>query len=94
MTELSKLAELRAKTDRDLVLILSNALELGLQCAAVDRGAGGPLRDRAADIYANAVTLLSKVENIAERRKLENKLDRLRASLRHTMTEAAFSSAC
>ena len=33
---LSKLAELRAKTDKDLVSILDNGLELGLLIAATD----------------------------------------------------------
>jgi hypothetical protein len=32
--QLSKLAELRAKTDRDLVSIIDHALEVGLRLAA------------------------------------------------------------
>jgi hypothetical protein len=52
----SKLAELRAKTDRDLVCIIDNALELGLLLAA-DLDPAGVLHRRAADIYADTVML-------------------------------------
>jgi hypothetical protein len=80
---LTKLAELRAKTDRDLVSIIDNAVEVGVLLAAnetdVDRA--GVLHRRAADIYADTVMLPSKVEDVRERRRLEEKLRRLRNAL-------------
>ena len=81
--QLSKLAELRAKTDRDLVSIIDNALEVGLLLAAnePDVDPGGVLHRRAADIYANTVMLVQKVENVGERRRLEGRLKQLGESL-------------
>ena len=76
--QLSKLAELRAKTDRDLVSILDNALEVALLLTANERDVdpAGVLHRRAADIYAAAVMLVEKVEDVGERRRLEEKLRR------------------
>jgi hypothetical protein len=81
--QLSKLAELRAKTDRDLVSIIDNALEVGLLLAAneADVDPVGVLHRRAADIYADAVMLVEKVENKREQRRLEEKLRQLRHAL-------------
>ena len=92
--QLSKLAELRAKTDRDLVSIIDNALEVGLLLAAneADVDPAGVLHDRAAGIYADAMTLVEKVENVRERWRLEEKLRQLRKVLdrrvRATMASA------
>ena len=79
----SKLAELRAKTDRDLVSIIDNAVELGLLLAANEFSVdpAGVLHRRAADIYAAAVMLLEKVENVGERRRLEGRIKQLRKSM-------------
>jgi hypothetical protein len=79
----SKLAELRAKTDRDLVSIIDNALELGLLLAANERDVdpSGVLHRRAADIYADTVMLVEKVDAVRERRRLEARLRQLRKSL-------------
>jgi hypothetical protein len=41
----------------------------------------GDISLRAADIYANTVMLVEKVENAQERRRLEEKLRRLRKGL-------------
>jgi hypothetical protein len=81
--QLSKLAELRAKTDRDLVSIIDNALEVGLLLAAdePDVDPAGVLHRRAADIYADMVMLVQKVETVSERRRLEGRLRQLRESL-------------
>ena len=81
--QLSKLAELRAKTDRELVSIIDNALELGLLLAAKepDVDPEGVLHRRAADIYADTVMLVEKVENVGKRRRLEEKLRQLRHAL-------------
>ena len=80
---LSKLAELRAKTDEDLVSIIDNALEAGLLLAAneSDVDPAGVLHRRAADICADTVMLVEKVENVGERRRLQEKLRQLRKSL-------------
>jgi hypothetical protein len=91
--QLSKLAELRAKTDRDLVSIIDNALEVGLLLAAseADVDSAGVLHRRAADIYRDTVMLVEKVENVGERRRLEEKLRQVRESLerrRAQMTSA------
>jgi len=95
-SESSRLAELRAKTDRDLAAIIDNALELGLLLAAnspdVDRE--GVLRRRAADIYADTVMLVPRVEDARTCRRLEEKLRQLRAALdRHVQVWTAGSSA-
>jgi hypothetical protein len=81
--QLSKLAELRAKTDRELVSIIDNALEVGLLLAAnePDVDPAGVLHRRAADIYADTVMLVEKVEDVGERQRLEEKLKRLRDRL-------------
>jgi len=95
VNEMSKLAQLRAKTDRELVLILGNALELGLQCASANTDTTGHLRYRAEHIYTDVLMLLPKVEDVTERRRLENKLDRLSESLHgRAKTQAVCSSAC
>jgi len=79
----SKLAELRARTDRDLAAIINNALEIGLLLAAnePDADPAGVLHDRAADMYADTVMLVEKVENVRERQRLEKKLSHLRDAL-------------
>jgi hypothetical protein len=81
--QLSKLAALRTKTDRDLVSIIDNALQVGLLLAAneTDLDPAGALHRRAADIYADTVMLVEKVENVGERRRLEEKLKWLRHAL-------------
>jgi hypothetical protein len=95
LSEMSKLAELRAKTDRDLVHLVGNALELGIQCAAAAVSTHGTLRARAEDIYANALMLLTKIENVGERRKLSDKAGRMRELLdRSTIAQAVSCSVC
>jgi hypothetical protein len=78
----TQLAELREKTDRDLVLLIDNAVELGflLTASEPDLDPAGVLHRRAADIYADTVMLAEKVEDVPERR-LEEKLKQLRESL-------------
>jgi hypothetical protein len=91
----SKLAALRAKTDRDLVRIIGSALEAGLLIAASDTSldsAGSP-HGRAQKIYAEARMLLPKVEGVGERRRLEENLDLLRQNLERNRAMALGSSA-
>ncbi len=88
--QLSKLAELRAKTDRELVRIIDNAVEVDLLLAAnefvVDPA--GLLHHRAADIYADTVMLVEKVENVRARRRLEGRIRQLRESLEQRQAQA------
>jgi hypothetical protein len=81
--QLTKLAELRAKTDQQLVSLIYNALEVGLLLAAnePDVDPEGVLHRRAADIYAGVVMLVEKVEDGRERGRLEEKLKQLRDTL-------------
>ncbi len=89
--QLSKLAELRAKRDRDLVGIIDNALEVGLLLAAnePDVDPAGVLHRRAADIYAATVMLVQKVEDVGERLRLEEKLRQLRETLEQRRAQVA-----
>ena len=63
--------------------IIDNALEVGLLLAAnePDGDPVGVLHRRAADIYADTVMLVVAVENVQERRRLEEKLRQLRKAL-------------
>jgi hypothetical protein len=93
--ELSKLAELRAKTDRDLAVIINNALQLGQRLAAnePDVDPAGILHRNAADIYANTVMLVQQIEDVRERRRLEEKLGQLHERLnRDAPVQAAGAS--
>jgi hypothetical protein len=67
---LSKLAEIRMRTDRDLVRIIDHELELGLHSQI-----------SAAKAWAAASKLLPAVEDLAERRRLEKKLAQLEGAL-------------
>lgn len=80
--QLSKLAALRAKTDRDLVSILNSALETARQT---------PQRRRAREIYAQVSMVLPKLENLSARRKLEIDLEMLRANVEFEPSLAAGS---
>ena len=93
--QLSKLAELRAKTDGELVGIIDNALEVGLLLAATNtRGdSAGRLHGRAQEIYANTLILLPKVEDMSKRRRLEERLKQLQEGLEPRRALAMGSSA-
>lgn len=88
---LSKLAELRAKTDQDLVRIIDNAMEVGFLLVATDRhvDSAKQLHGRAEEIYANSLMLLPKVEDVNERRRLEGRLNQLRESLDRRQAKGA-----
>jgi len=68
---LSKLAEIRMRTDRDLVKVIDHELELGLHSHIPP--------DKA---WAAASKLLPAVEDLMERRRLEKKLTQLEGALR------------
>ena len=77
-TESSKLLELRAKTDRQLVAFMTSRLDSGLRMAGIERH-----RAEAGRIYAEVKALLPWVYDLtkAERRFLEAKLAELRELL-------------
>jgi hypothetical protein len=81
--QLSKLTELRAKTDRELVSVIDNAVEVGLLIAAsgTQSAAAVRLHGRAREIYTDALMLIPKVEDVSERRRLEERLKLLRETL-------------
>jgi MFS superfamily sulfate permease-like transporter len=69
----SKLAELRGKTDRELVRVIDNAVEVGLLLAGTQRVAER-LHAKAEHIYADSLMLLPKVEDVNERQRLEDRV--------------------
>src|SRR5579863_8596564 len=77
-TESSRLFELRAKTDRQLVTFITNRLDSGLRLANLDG-----YRCEAETAYDEVNTLLPWVNSLtkAERRLLESRLAYLRAIL-------------
>ena len=79
-----KLQELRAKTDRDLAVIIDRELDLALLFASLDEtkdGAADLLGTRMQISLAEAAKLLAGVENLDERRRLGAKLRQLREEL-------------
>jgi hypothetical protein len=72
MSRQSKLAELRAKTDRQLVSLIRNRLDDGFRS-----------RSEAERAYSEVLVLLPTVRDVseAERRRLESRLARLRELL-------------
>ena len=77
MSRQLKLAELRGKTDRQLVILMRSMLDGGFRSPA-----------EAERVYSEVLTLLPTVRNVpeAERRRLESKLARLREILdEHTV---------
>jgi hypothetical protein len=90
----SKLTELRSKTDRDLSKIIGHALEVGVLLASTSplSTSAGRLHDRAREIYADTLTLLPKVEDVGERLRLEDRLKVLRDRLEGRQAVAFGSS--
>ena len=88
-SKMTKLAELRARTDRQLIQIINNELERGLHLALLAAEAESAyhfgvteLHDAEAEkVCAYALSLLPRVDDTNERRRLESKLLRLRAAL-------------
>ncbi len=78
------LASLRAKTDRELIVIIDSALERGLDLLRrAANGAGEPYRAKAAQAHAEAAKLLPVAYGLSgwERFRLERKLTQLRSAL-------------
>jgi hypothetical protein len=75
----AKLAELRAKTDVELARYVTNELNHGVRFAAQSNHQS---RSRAEEAYAEIARLLPIIHlDESERRRLEAKLQRLRAML-------------
>ncbi len=83
MTAMSKLEQLRARTDRELVALIDRELDRGIERA---RSADRCWAD-AEKVGAEARKLLPKVYNLGERTRLQRKLDQLLM----TMGEIAMS---
>jgi len=85
----SKLAELRARTDRQLIQIINNQLERGLHLALLAAetesdyhfGVTELHHAEAEKVCAYALSLLTRVDDTNERRRSETKLLRLRGAL-------------
>jgi hypothetical protein len=86
VSQFSKLAELRRKTDQELIGLLSDGLDLAFHLA---QGAGAKSYEQAEDVHAQISKLLHKVDDVAERRRLEKKLQ----ELRETLDQLTFSQA-
>ncbi len=89
MTELSKFDELRSKTDKELVQIIDNGLNLGIRHATQALSSADTwevaerCRGRAQTSYVQVSPLLPLVVEITadERRRVESRLDHLKALL-------------
>jgi hypothetical protein len=86
VSQFSKLAELRRKTDQELVGLLSDGLELAFHLARVaaeNTSANDSAKSfaQAQDVHAEISNLLHKVDDAIERRRLEKKLSVLREAL-------------
>jgi|SRR5579864_489771 len=98
--ELCKLAELRVKTDQELVRIINDQLERGLRLTLIAEGKSStrtfhstePLH--AENAYAEGMKSLLMVEDPSERRRLERKLKQLREALdRPSMPDESWAQA-
>ena len=83
LVDFSKLAELRARTDRDLVRILNADLARGLALARVAATAHSVFRFQAEGMYARAKALLPKLSGATadELAELDGKLKELAMAL-------------
>lgn len=77
-TEFAKLAQLRAKTDRQLIALIAHQVERSLSAA---RSYNQQSRAIAEKTYTEARKLISQVYNLNERLRLEACLGELRRTL-------------
>ena len=79
IVDFSKLAELRARTDRDLVRILNVDLDRGLAQASVAASAQSVFQSQAEAVYRRAKTLLPQLSGATadELAELESKVKEL-----------------
>jgi hypothetical protein len=83
LADFSKLAELRARTDRDLVRILNAELERSLALANVAATRHSVFRAEAEAVYSRARALLPKISGVTadEQAELEAKIKELGMAL-------------
>jgi len=88
--ELAKFAELREKTDRDLIWLIGRELDMGLACAADDD------TERAEHFLGEADRLLPEVYSlsVADLERLQSKLARLEESLGPESEQYRASGCC
>ena len=86
----SKLAELRAKTDRQLITVIARRLDAGIDHAR--RG----LQTQARSAHREVRTLLPLVNGITmiEKRRLESKLTRLENVMQESAAGMRIQTAC
>jgi hypothetical protein len=92
VSQLLKLAELRQKTDQELVGLLSDGLELAFRLARVADSAKSYAEIE--DVHAEVSNLLHKVDDAIERRRLEKKLNELRETLDRRLSQQLPEPAC
>ena len=80
MSNETKLAELRHRTDHDLLILVNSELDHALTLADVAATKGSPLYALADSAYSEAQALLPKIANLrpSERANIEDKLKELR----------------
>lgn len=85
----SKLADLRGKTDRDLVFLLNRELNRGLTLAEMAATKEGPLFEESERAYQMVKTCLPLVSNLSrdERREMQLTLKELRSALDRVPSE-------
>jgi hypothetical protein len=83
MSRQSKLAVLRAKTDRDLLMLVQRELDRALALADVEATRGSPLQVQAEKALQTVMHVLPKMSGLTnnERRELNLKLNELRVAL-------------
>lgn len=83
MSNEAKLEELRARTDRELLILIRRELDRTLAVADVAATKGSPLHVQAEEAYETVMTLLPKVTGLSsdERRELNIRLKELRVAL-------------
>jgi hypothetical protein len=86
----SKLAELREKTDRQLVLVIARRLDSGLEYAL----SGSKLQAKSAQREVRSLMPLIASVTTAEKRRLETKLAQLEATLREATGRLRIQTAC
>jgi hypothetical protein len=80
-SEFAKLAQLRAKTDRQLVALIAHQVEHSLSVARSCADRPEQYRAVAEKTYTEARRLISQVYNLNERLRLEARLGELRRTL-------------
>jgi len=91
MSEQSKLAVLRAKTDRDLWTLVQRQLDRGLTLAGLAATRGSPLHLQAEKAHETVKQLLPKIAGLTpdERKALERRLKELETALDQLPSENA-----